>query len=224
MGLKVKGVIFDMDGTLIDSLGFWGYLWSRMGQRYFSDPTFLPSDSFDKQVRTMLFKDAMLAFRDKYGIEERWEDVLAFAESGLAEFYREVAKVKRGAFELLDHLLNRGIKVCIASATELKWIPDALQSTGLKSYFPIVLSCSEIGVGKDKPDIYYLASEKLGLYPSDIAVVEDSYLALETARASGFRTVGVFDKHNYSQDRLCAASDIYLSEGESLADLIGEIL
>ena len=85
------------------------------------------------------------------------------------------------------------------------------------------MSCADIGAGKDKPDIYIAAKNALGLTAEDICVFEDSYVALETAKNAGFKTVGIFDKNNYGQDRLKAASLIYIKEGEPL-DIVNEAI
>ena len=222
--MNFKAAIFDMDGTLVDSLSFWGYHWRRMGQRYFSNPDFYPDTELDKKIRTSIFKDAMIEFKRFYRIEGSEEEFLAFAEGGILDFYRDVAKPKEGAFALLDALRARGIKLCLASATEKSAVLFALSCYGLLDYFPVVLSCADIGVGKDKPDVYLEAVRQLGVEVSEACVFEDSFLALETARRAGFSTVGIFDKHNYSHDRLRAASDVYLSCGESLEALIPRVL
>ncbi len=218
--MKIKGAIFDMDGTLVDSLMFWGYLWKRIGKRYFEDETFYPDESFDKRVRTMIYVDAMAAFKEEYGIEGELDDFLAFATEEIGVFYRTVAKAKDGAIELLEHLKGCGVKLCLASASAKNMVEMSLESCGLAKYFDAVLSCVDIGVSKDKPDIYLNALGELGLSAHEVCVVEDSYVALESAKSIGLYTVGVFDKYNYGQDRLAASANIYLGDNESLSTLI----
>jgi beta-phosphoglucomutase-like phosphatase (HAD superfamily) len=111
----------------------------------------------------------------------------------------------------------------LASATAGRELRYALSLYGMLPYFDTVLSCADIGAGKDKPDIYLMAAKAAGCAPSELCVVEDSCVALETARSAGFRTVGVFDPYSAGQDRLRAAADIYLEEGRTLTDLIGQL-
>ena len=82
------------------------------------------------------------------------------------------------------------------------------------------MSCADLGVGKDQPDIYIKAGEALGFDPSDICVFEDSYVAIETARAIGYKTVGLFDRYNFDQERLKRSSDIYMGDPTDLSALI----
>ena len=221
--MNFKGAIFDMDGTTIDSLMFWDYFWSRIGKKYMSDAGFKPSDEVNKNVRTMIYVDAMKYIKEYYNIPEKLEDFIEFAASGLCDFYKNVARAKDGAKELLSHLKEQGITLCLASATAMPEIKCALEHHGLIGYFDFVLSCADIGVGKERPDIYIKAKDLMGLSEDEICVFEDSYVALETAKRAGFKTVGVYDKFSPEQERLKGASDVYLGEGQTLAAFIDMI-
>ena len=221
--MKIKGAIFDMDGTVIDSLMFWDDLWRRIGEKYMNNAEFKPSEEVDKRVRTMIYVDAMTYFKEYYSIPVSAEEFISFTSGGLEEFYKNVAKIKLGADRLLASLKERNVKLCLASATALSKVRYALECHGLLKYFDLVLSCAEIGVGKEKPDIYLMAKDMMGLSESDICVFEDSFVALETAKAAGFQTVGIYDRYNFEQKRIPAESDIYLSEGHSHDELIARI-
>ncbi len=216
----MKGAIFDMDGTIVDSLMFWEYLWRRIGKEYMGDESFVPCDEVNTRVRTMIYTDAMAYFKEYYKLPGDTDAFVRHAADGIKDFYRDIAKAKTGAKELLDALQERGIKLCLASATTMPEIRFALEHYGLAKYFEVVLSCAELGVGKDKPDIYLEAARLMGEKICDICVFEDSYVALETAKKAGFQTVGVFDKYNFEQERLKNASDIYLDEHRTLDALL----
>ena len=221
--MKIKGAIFDMDGTLVDSLFFWGVFWRDLGAKYLGKENYAPPEELDRGVRTMVFTDAMAYVRDALDIAAPTEEVVGFATETLADFYRYKVKTKAGVYSLLDRLSAMGVKLALASATDMKYLKIALEACDLKKYFHTVLSCADLGVGKDKPDIYLLSLEKLGLEATDCAVFEDSYVALETAKGVGLHTVGIFDENNYGQDRLRAASEIYLGEGIPLDRALSHI-
>ena len=214
--MKIKGAIFDMDGTLVDSLFFWGAFWRDLGEKFLGKENYAPPKEIDLKVRTMIFTDAMAYVRDALEIEADTEQVVSFATNNLSDFYRYKVKAKPGAHALLDHLKAMGVRMCVASATDKKYLPIALDACGLAPYFDTILSCAELGVGKDKPDIYLAALAALGTNASETCVFEDSFVAIETARAAGFHTVGIYDENNFGQDRLHQSSDIYVSRGQPL--------
>lgn len=221
--MKIKGAIFDMDGTLADSLFFWGYFWRSVGEKYFGDKDFKPAPEIDNAARTMIYKEAMAVFNERYKVEATNDDFFAFAEYCMDTFYRTEVKEKLGATALLKYLKSNGVRVVLASATASHHIKTVMGVLGFAEYFDGVLSCADIGAGKDKPDIYLAAVEALGLPICDIAVFEDSCVALETAASIGLRTVGIYDEHNFGHDRLKQAAEIYVDKGESLETLIGKV-
>ncbi|MBQ3016151.1 MAG: HAD family phosphatase [Clostridia bacterium] len=221
--MKIKGAIFDMDGTIVDSLMFWDYLWKRIGEEYMNDSTFRPTEEVDKKVRTMIFVDAMTYFREYYSLDVKVEDFIRFTSDGINDFYKNIAKVKPGAREYLDYLKEQNVKMCLASATAMPAIKYALECHDLLKYFDVILSCADIGVGKDKPDIYVKAMTEMNISCDELCVFEDSFVALETAKSVGFNTVGIYDKYNFEQERLRAASDIYLGECDRMDSLISVI-
>lgn len=221
--MNIKAAIFDMDGTLVDSLFFWEPFWRDLGARFLGKENYVPPKELDQGIRTMTFTEAMAYIREPLGITASAEELVAFGTENLADFYRTQVGPKAGVLAFLDHLKARGVRMCVASATDKKYLPIALEACGLSSYFETVLSCSELGVGKDQPDIYLKAMELLGTAPADTCIFEDSFVALETAKRIGCHTVGVFDKNNYGQERLRAASEIYLGEGEGFDTLIPRV-
>ena len=218
--MKIKGAIFDMDGTLVNSLMFWDSMAQDINLRFFGKEDFKLDSELDKKVRTMIFSEGMLYIRRFYDLPVSDEEFLDFAAQKLEAFYRYSVKLKSGVTELLDYMQSKNIKLCLASATDLKYVKIAVECCGLSKYFPHIFSCAEIGKGKDKPDIYFKAMDALGLGINDVCVFEDAYIALETAKGIGITTVGVFDEYNPDQKRVEAASSIYIGKDNSLKDII----
>jgi HAD superfamily hydrolase (TIGR01509 family) len=224
--MKIQGAIFDMDGTLVDSLSFWDFFWRDMGERYFGDPTFrMDATHFDTHVRTMIFSRAISYIHGYLKVPCSAEEFDDFAASYVQRFYSTVAKAKAGAHELLSALRDRGVGICLASATDRRYLNIALESCGLAEFFTpeTVISCSDVGVGKERPDVFLAALEVLGTPLDATAVFEDSALALKTAKSAGFITVGVYDKLHTPTNSLCEWSDIYLGEGTTLADALTQM-
>lgn len=218
--MEIKAAIFDMDGTLVDSLSFWQVYWTALGKRYANDPDFRPDPADDRKVRTLTFRAAAELVHETYGFGKDGEELLDYGNEILADFYRTRVKPKAGVVEFLEYAKARGVKLCVASATDPAYVDIALECCGLKKYFSKVFSCADLGVGKDKPDIFLLASESLGEKPEDTWVFEDSLTAIETAASVGMPTVGIYDRFNFGHERMRAIATEYIAPGETLCKLI----
>jgi len=219
--MKIKAAIFDMDGTLVDSLMLWDVLWSSFGEQYLQDPKFAPAPEDDKKVRTLTLKDAMELIHRNYGLGESGSELLSQANRMMLDFYANRVEMKPGALEFLQHLKKNGVKMCIATATAPELVSVAMEHCGLYEYFPKVFSCSDIGKGKDQPDIFLQAAAWLGEQPEDTWLFEDSLTAIETAKQIGMPVIGIYDQYNFGQDRIEALAETYIGPQETLLKLLG---
>lgn len=218
--MKIKAAIFDMDGTLIDSLGVWNVLWAKLGERYLNDPSFCPDSNDDKAVRTLTLKDAMELIHSNYGLGENGSELLSFTNEVLTVFYQNQVELKAGVKEYLEHCMQNGIKMCIASATAPELLKVALKKCDIEKYFLKLFSCADLGKGKEEPDIYLLASKFLGEDIKETWVFEDSLVAIETATKIGMPTVGIYDPFNFGQERIREIATEYIAPKETLLKLI----
>lgn len=217
---NIKGAIFDMDGTLIDSLMLWKVIWKKFGNIFCGGKEFEPSASDDKAVRTMTLKDAMYYINSNYFIAKSGDELLEAANNIMRDFYANDVQLKDGVIEFLEYCHDKGIKMCIASATDITLLKIAVEHCKIGKYFEGILSCAEIGKGKDKPDIYIKALEYLGTKTEETCIFEDSHIAIETADKLGIKTVGIYDKYNYDQEKIKNIATVYIDNGETLKKLI----
>ena len=218
--MEMKAAIFDMDGTLVDSLFLWDSLWSIFGEEYLSDRSFRPSAKDDKKVRTLTLRGAMDLIHKNYGLGESGDALFRQANNILIDFYANKVELKSGVREFLDHLKGQGTKMCIASATATELVFLALKHCDLEKYFSKVFSCGELGKGKESPDVFLLAKDYLGASTHETWVFEDSLAAIETVTRIGMPTVGIYDRFNYGQDRIKEIATKYVAEGETLLKLL----
>lgn len=217
--MKIKAAIFDMDGTLVDSLMLWDVIWREFGLLYLGKEDFCPNDRDQKAVRTLALKDAMELIHRNYAIAESGEALLDCANRIIAEFYGEKLETKPGVKPLLEQLRKAGVKMCVASATSPELIAIALDHCGLRQYFLEIFSCSVLGKGKEEPDLYLSAQRFLGEEVCDTWVFEDSLAAIETAVRIGMPTVGIYDRFNPGQEQIQKLVDLYVGPGESLESI-----
>ncbi len=217
---NIKGAIFDMDGTLVDSLMLWDVLWEKFGVKFLNREGFRPFQEDDKIVRTKTLKDAMDHIHSVYNIGSSGDELLATANELMISFYSNDVELKKGVSEFLEYCYAKGIRMCIASATDISLIKLAVEHLDIGKYFVDILSCAEIGKGKEQPDIYLKALDSIGTSIDETCVFEDSHIAIDTADKVGMKTVGIYDKYNYGQEEMKKIATTYIGEGETLKKLI----
>lgn len=218
--MNIESAIFDMDGTLINSLIVWDRLWDFFGKKFFDGKPFCPTKSDDKAIRTMTTEEAMHYLNKIYNFGVEDSELLEIVNKFDENFYKNEVELKKGALEFLEYLYQNGVKMCIASATDKRLIKVALNHCGIEKYFDEIFSCCDIGSGKDKPDIFLKALEYLGTSKEKTCIFEDSHVAIVTASKAGFKTVGIYDRYNYGQEEIKKIADAYIADGESLEKLI----
>lgn len=182
--------IFDLDGTLADSMGFW----RRLGREYLAGRgIFDPPTAVLDRTKSMTVTEAAGLFLRTFHLQGSAPDIAAEMNAVMANHYRQDIPLKPGVLDYLDRLQQKGIRMAVASATDKTLVETCLRRLGVLSRFAFVCSCEEVGAGKERPDVFLEAARRLGAPPRDIAVYEDSLSAARTAKAAGFYTVAVYD-------------------------------
>ncbi len=218
--MEIQAAIFDMDGTLVDSLGLWDVLWQAFGDHFCGGVKFQPDSESERKVRTMALREGMYLLHENCGLGESGEAVFQVADETFRNFYANSVTLKEGVREYLEYCKENHIRMVIASATAPELIEIALNHCGVKSYFEEIFSCSVVGKGKESPDIFLHTQAWLGTETAQTWVFEDSYVALETAQRIGMPTVGIYDQFNPWQEQVRNASTIYIDSNESMVKLM----
>lgn len=185
----IRGVIFDLDGVLLDSLS----IWEDLGARYLRAKGIPPEENLGKKLFPMSMEQGAQYVKDHYALPESTEEITDGLKALLEHFYFEEVSAKPGAEELLSRLRAQGIPLAAATSSPRPHVTAALERLGLLRYFREIFTTGELGTSKHRPDIYFLAAKALETKPEETMVLEDSLYALETAKAAGFYTVGVYD-------------------------------
>ena len=204
----IKGAIFDLDGTLLDSMS----LWENLSANYLRSLGKEPQENLKEIVNPLTVEQTAQYFIEHYGVTLSAEEIVKGINTVASDFYLNKAPAKKGIGELLESLRRCGIKMCVATVTDKKLCEAALSRLGLLSYFSAVFTCSDTGYTKSEPYLYRTALEFLGTEKSETAVFEDALYALKTAKNDGFYTVAVYDVHEKHQDELKALADMYITD------------
>jgi HAD superfamily hydrolase (TIGR01509 family) len=203
--MNKKYAIFDMDGTLVDSMGYWRSLAAEFLKSQ-GIPQIDPAIR-EKMVPLTVAESAALLIRE-YGLPLTQEQIAHQMNVMMEAHYRQDISLKPGVAEYLRRFHRQGGRLCVASATTEPLVQQCLRRLGIYDCFEFVLSCEAVGIGKNQPDVYYAAAQRLGAAPADIAVYEDALYAAQTAAKAGFYVVGVYDINARANwDSLSALAD-----------------
>lgn len=204
----LRAAIFDFDGTLIDSMKMWHTIPSTYARSLGKEPV----AEFDEQAKYLSLDESAEEFRRMYGLTYTNEEIIGQIMEMVHGFYRETLPLKAGVRELLEEFRVKGIRMCIATMTPGKMIHDACERFGILEYFDAIYSCSDYGIGKDTPDIYDMAAEKMDVIRQETMVFEDMVRAVATARSAGYRVIGILDEESRGDwDRITEESDLALN-------------
>lgn len=205
--MSIRGVIFDLDGTLLDSM----HIWDELGIAYLQQRGIAARPDLPDQLAALSMQQTAQYLIAEYGIVDSEQKIIDDINFMVTDFYLNQVQLKPGARQLLDGFAQRGIAMCIATATDRSLVEGALRRLHLLAYFTRIFTCTEVGAGKDRPDIFLAALEHLGTTKAETLVFEDALHAIETAKSAGMRVVAVQDNSMAQHKaRIAALSEIYL--------------
>lgn len=205
--MKLCGVIFDADGTLLDSMS----VWDNISDEYLLSLGITPEDNLSEKVSAMSQAEAAEYFISRYKLNKTVDEITDGINSMLCDKYRFEIGAKEGVKDFLTALFCGEVKMCIATATDKKLVSAALERCGIDMYFGEIFTCGKIGKSKSHPDIYLSALEYLKTDKENTVVFEDAYHAVKTAKQSGFKVACMFDKSEKNADKARNLSDFYFN-------------
>lgn len=186
----IKGAIFDVDGTLLDSMK----IWEDVGARYVKSRGLIPEQNLGEILFPMSLTEGGVYLKEHYFPNETVEAMIAGVLNVIEEFYLNEVQLKPGAKDLLEKLSDFGIPMAIATSSDRRFICKAFERLGVLSYFKEMFTCTEVGASKKNPLIYHKAAESIGTKPEETLVFEDVLHAIETASKAGYQCVAVYDE------------------------------
>ncbi len=190
MSKSIKAVIFDLDGTLIDTEKYYQKAWPRALQ----DMGYETWENFTLPIRSLGRPFAPRWFKERFGELFDYDEARRIRKKYFDEYVAtEGIQKKKGAVELLEYLKTQGITTAVATATDLERANEYIELAGLSGYFDRVISATMVEMGKPEPLVYLYACEQLGLHPEECMAVEDAPNGIIAAYRAGLKVVMVPD-------------------------------
>lgn len=191
----IDAVIFDLDGTLLNSLG----AWEHSGSNFVRTQGVEPSGTLDDELVPLSLLDGAKLLKDRYQLPQSPEEILALTLRPIQAHYANDILPLPGVPETLARLKAQGVKMAVATASDRKLAEVSLKRLGLLDYFEFIITCDEAGGGKSSPKVYEEALLRLGTPKARTLVAEDALHALQTAQAAGFPTAAIEEEHSAGQ-------------------------
>jgi haloacid dehalogenase superfamily, subfamily IA, variant 3 with third motif having DD or ED len=185
-----KAAIFDLDGTLIDSMG----VWDKIDVDFLAKRNLPVPENYGSEISSKSFREAAEYTIALFGLNERVEDIMAEWNRMAIDEYGNHISLKYHAGEYLLSLKEQGIRLGVATALPKALYEPVLRNNGIYGLFDAFASNEEINRGKDSPEIYLLAAKRLHVPPCDCAVFEDILPGIRGIVSVGMQAYGVYDR------------------------------
>ena len=166
---EIKAIIFDLDGTLIDSM----YVWHKIDIDFLAERGLKVPPDYEQAIKTMHFETAAEYTIARFGFKETPQEIMSIWLNMALNEYAHNVRLKDNVEELLKRLKTLSVKIGIATSSKPILAEPVLKNNGVYDCFDIICYTSEVGLDKRHPDIYLLTAKKLGVKPEECIVFED---------------------------------------------------
>lgn len=208
-----KCAIFDLDGTLFDSVG----IWKDVDKAFFDSRSIEMPDDYQECIKDMHFKTMAIYTKQRFNLPDDINDIMDEWCDLCYDEYENKIGLKDGAYDYLIFLKNNGIKLSFATANTTELSTVCLKANGIYELFDTGAYLHETKSDKSDPDVYLLACERLGLSPQECIVFEDILPGVQGAKKGNFKVCGVYDKFSEKdRDEIEKIADYYINSFKEL--------
>ncbi|MCR4945254.1 MAG: HAD family phosphatase [Clostridium sp.] len=210
---NIKATIFDLDGTLVDSM----WVWSQIDIDYLASKNLTVPPALKDEISHLGFIDVALYFKKRFNIDDDLNTILETWNNMALEHYSHNVKLKPGVLDFLKYLKSNNIKIGLASSSNLLLIESVLKSNGIYEYFDAITTTDEAKKDKSNPDVYLLAADKLKTAPEDCVVFEDIAEGIKGAKLAKMSVIAVYDESSKDKkETLSELADDYIYDFNEL--------
>lgn len=210
-----KAFLFDLDGTLVDSMWMWKSIDIEFLRRYGHECP----PGLHRAIEGMSFSETAVYFKERFCLPLTTEEIKGIWTEMSIDKYRYQVMPKKGAREILAYAKEHGIGCGIATSNGREMVEAVLGSLKLEPYFQAVITACEVKTGKPEPDIYLKVAEDLGVKPKECLVFEDIPAGILAGKRAGMTVCAVDDQfsRNMEEEKRCLA-DYFIQDYFELLD------
>lgn len=203
----VQGAIFDMDGTLLDSMG----VWQDAGDRFLLQRGITPPSGLYQALKSLDMPQTAQYLLSHFPLRGSLQETIDGINALVEQRYQSAVPLKAGVLPLLRYLQKNGVRLCAATASDRVLAESAFSRTGILPYFERVFTCTEEGISKARPEFYRHVAAQMGLIPEKTAVFEDALHAVQSAKAAGFLVVALAEASSKEDEaEIRRTADLFL--------------
>lgn len=204
-----QAVIFDLDGTLIDSM----WVWNEVDKVYLNRFGIEVPDDLHDAIEGMSFSEGARYFKERFGIEEQVEMICATWNQMAFQMYVEKVPLKPGAYEFVKKLKADGIRTAIATSNSTHLVQTVLGVHGMAEDFDAIVTDDDVSKGKPDPQIYLEAASRIGIKPKQCLVFEDITMGILAGKRAGMQVCAIRDDFSeYQWEKKKNMADYYIED------------
>lgn len=193
---QIEAVIFDMDGTIIDSM----WVWDEIDQVFFASRQIPYSKNLQHEIEGMHIEEIATYFKQKFNLPETEEELISIWTQMAYDVYQNEVDYKHGARRFLHYLKKNHIKMAIATSNSIDMVEAIHTRLNFQDFFQCIVTSSEVNKGKPAPDVYLEAARRLQVAPEKCLVFEDIPMGMLAGKNAGMKVCGVHDLSSCDQE------------------------
>lgn len=214
---NIEAVIFDLDGTLVDSM----WMWKAIDIEYLERFHIPVPETLQNTIEGFSFSETAQYFKEQFAIPDSIEKIKEDWNSMAKEKYEKEVPLKPGALDFLNKCQKENIVMGIATSNSRELVDAVVHALHLESYFSCVMTACEVAKGKPAPDIYLAVADRLSVSPSKCLVFEDIVPGIMAGKNAGMRVCAVEDAYSaYQREAKKQAADYYIEDYVALCEML----